>query len=189
VTYYPNHMIVPVTINTDSEVPGWLKELIPKGRVAGYMDFNSNIYGSCVVSEANPYNPEVVLDGKMSDAEKALDKETEIDWIGGFGPEGGLVVRLVLGEETADRSRMVTYFVDDENGEDRPEDHHGVSNVGFDITGKDGHMDELAGGSTFYVYAYVKRDLGPNNLHTILDIRDHPLETRTKALEIRPNHP
>ena len=33
------------------------------------------------------------------------------------------------------------------------------------------------------VIAYARRDLGPDNIHAMLDILDHPLETRTSALE------
>lgn len=184
-SYYPNFMVVPVKIEAGEKVPDWLLSLLPNGRIDGYMDFNPNVYGSYVVSAANPYNPEVVLDGKTSPAEKALNKEKEIGWIAGYGPQGGLVVRLVLSAKSAERSKVVTYFVDDQNGKDPPEDDPGVSAAGFEITGRDKDIGDLAKSDVFYIYAYVKHDLNPDNIHTQLDILDHPLQARTEALEIK----
>jgi hypothetical protein len=184
-TYYPNFMIVPVTIESASKLPDWLFNLIPNGRIDGYMDFNPNVYGSAVVSAANPFNPEVVLDGKTSPAEKALNREKEINWIAGYGPQGGLVVRLVLSQASAAQAKVTTYYVDDQTAKDPPEDDPGVSAAGFEITGRNHDLGQLARSDTFYIYAYAKRDLGPDNIHTQLDILDHPLQTRTTALEIK----
>lgn len=181
--YYDDSLSVPVTIAAASKVPDWLLEFIPKSRLRGYMDFNENVYGSHVFSAANPWQEGVVLDGEMSDAEKNLDLETEVDWLAGRGPEGGLVFRLLLEEQSGDLSKMTTYYVDDKNGEDPPEDEAGVSAVGFDITGTTGSVapEMVKRSASFTLMAYAKNDLTEENIHAVLDILDHPLRTETRA--------
>ncbi len=138
----------------------------------------------------------MVFDGRVAEAERNLDRETEIDWIAGYGPQGGLVVRLILDEDTRERVRMVTYYVDGVEKSDPPEEHPGGYMAGYDITGHDGSLkgivgaggevdhDEVIRGTIFYVHAYAKPDLRPDNAHTILDVLDNPLEVETGDLDV-----
>ncbi len=181
VSYYVNHMIWPITIKLPipPNLPDWLKSILPEIKFNGYMDFNENVYQSYAFSAANPYNQAAILDGKMNDAEKNMDRETPIDWIGGFGPQGTLFSRVLLPPQLTDMWDKLTYYDDDQTRKDPSEDFPGVTAVGFHLTGPtpmtDHSEDENWQGDTFYIYLYYKSDLTPDNASDILDILDHPV--------------
>jgi len=175
ITYYVNYMIWPMYIETPMD----LRSVIKKTVLHGYMDFNEGVYGSHPFNAANPYNDEVVLDGRMSEAEKEMDRQTPIDWNAGFGPAGAVVSRLVFPEEWS-MVKKLPYYVDDLNANDPPDDHPGTIGVGYDLVG----FEKLGKTSaTYYQYYYFKSRLSPDEVDTILNIRDHPLETRTRLLQ------
>jgi len=183
-SYYEDHVLVPVTIAAASKVPDWLLKFIPESRLYGYMDFNENVYGSYVFSAANPVHEDVVLDGKTSEAEKNLDREAEVDWLAGHGPQGGLVFRLILEGDSGELSKMTTYYVDDNTAEDPPEEVPGMSAVGFHITGATDSLsrDVVRRSADFSLYAYGKNDLTEDNVYEVLNVLDYPLTVETRVV-------
>jgi hypothetical protein len=166
-----NYNSFPVHIKSP-EMPNFLKGLMPKVRLKAFLDFNPYIKGFHSFSPANPYNDGVVLDGAMSAAEKNLDTKTPIDWIGGSGPQGAIVSRLILGKEISGKYKKKTYYLDDASVSDPPEDHKGVQGVGYMLEGEGKIVME----SSFECIIYIKQKLKPENIPEILDILDHPIQ-------------
>lgn len=181
-SYYVNHVVCPVTLIAPPDLPDFIQKIMPELKLAGFMDFNSNIYGTYPFSAANPFNKDVVLDGRMSEAEKNLDMNTPIDWIAGFGPQGAIVSRLILPGEAGSNTKKYTYYLDDETRADPPEDHPGLIGVGFDIKGMMEEGEAFTSG-TIYIYIYFKSELKPEDIGNILDIIDHPV--RVKVREVK----
>jgi hypothetical protein len=171
ISYYVNHMIWPMTM----DIPAI--SLVSIENFRGFMDFNENVFGSHPFSAANPYNKDVVFDGKMSEAEKRLDTQTEIDWTAGFGPQGSLVNRLYFVPRHA--AIQKPYFMDDPALEDSPEEFPGVHGAGYRLE----MPEDPVGSSTFYQYYYFMSDLKPEEVSRILDILDHPLEVKVRSIE------
>lgn len=173
VSYYVNHVIWPMKMDIPSN---WMP-LVKKVSFRGFMDFNTNVYGSCSFNNANPYNRDVILDGRMSEAEKNIDTDTPIDWIAGFGPQGAMLSRLVFVPEGNVAKHL--YYLDDETVKDPPEDHPGVSGVGYSLVGieKGGTR-----GAMSYQYYYYVGELAPQGVYSILDILDHPLDMETREI-------
>lgn len=175
ISYYPNHMIWPMLI----EVPKESVKLMKKISLRGFMDFNKNVYGSHSFNAANPLNKNVILDGHMSEAEKRLDTQTQVNWIAGFGPQGAVVNRLFFVPKTVDNMiKKVTYYLDDETAIDSPEDNPGVSGVGYYLTDLEKTLAE--GPAHIYQYYYFKSDLAPKDINQILDILDNPVQVKVK---------
>jgi hypothetical protein len=171
VEYYVNYNSFPVYMETP-DIPDFLKGLMPRMRLKAFFDFNPDIKGSHCFSPANPYNEDVVLDGSMSAAEQSLDTETHIDWVAGFGPQGAIVSRLIMGEEVGDKYKKKTYYMDDASISDPPEDHQGIQGVGYLLEGEGEYVREYS----FESIIYFKSELKPENVHEILDILDHPIK-------------
>ncbi len=179
ISYYTNHMIWPITMDMPS-IPGGLMNV---ENFRGYLDFNKNIYGSYSFCEPNPYNKDVVFDGKMSEAEKNLDTDTNVDWIAGFGPQGALVSRLFM-LPTKIYAKQVMYYYEDETAEDPPEENPGVVGIGYEM--KDMNMDlQTEGGAVSYQYYYYLSELKPDEVHRILNILDHPVKTKISAVNLQ----
>lgn len=170
ITYYVNHMIWPMVM----ELP--MARLLKIENFHGYLDFNQNVFGSCNFSAANPYHEGVVFDGRMGEAEKKLDTETNIDWNAGFGPQGAIIHRLYFEPRQA-VSKQLHYFIDDATMKDPPEDFPGVFGAGYHLV----FPEELLPQSTVYQYYYFLSRLRPEEVSRILDILDHPVEVRVKA--------
>jgi hypothetical protein len=183
ISYYVNHMIWPLTIEVPipPDLPDFIKAVLPELEVHGYMDFNENVYQSYSFSEANPYNQAVILDGKMSEAEKQLDRETPVEWIGGSGPQGAIFSRLFLPEHIAGQWEKRTFYVDDKTVDDSPEEHPGLTGVGFNLGGPT-PMKYKPGGDVFLIYIYFKTDLDPEKASNIIDILDHPVTVEVKPV-------
>ena len=156
--------------------------MLPELEVNGYMDFNENVYQSYSFSEVNPYNADAILDGKMSEAEKQLDRETPVDWIGGSGPQGAIFSRLILPDYLAGKWEKRTYYIDDKTRKDPPEDHPGLTGVGFNLGGATPIKDR-PGGDVFLIYIYYKTELDPKMASNIIDIIDHPLTVAVQPMK------
>jgi len=172
ISYYVNHMMWPLII----DVPFNSISIIKRVDTTGYMDFCPTVYGSYPFSAANPYNRNVVFDGKMSDAEKNLDRKTPIAWIAGFGPQGALINRLIIQPKGA--TVLLPYFLDDETIKDSPEDCKGTSAVGYKIIGT---KKQVRGTVTLQYYYFLSK-LKPAEVHKILDILDHPVKVKVKTI-------
>lgn len=171
VSYYANHLSWPVYI----DLPASALKVINKIDVYGYFDFCPAIYGSYPFNAANPYNTDVVFDGKMSEAEKNLDTKTPIDWNAGFGPHGAVINRLYFVPKGD--IELYTYFVDDKTKSDPPEDCAGVSAMGYKMVGFEKRTNIVA-----LQYYYFLKKLKPEQINDILDIHDHPVKVGTKSI-------
>jgi hypothetical protein len=178
VEYYVNYNSFPVYMETP-EIPDFLKGLMPQMRLKAFFDFNPDIKGSHCFSPANSYNEDVVLDGSMSAAEQGLDTETHIDWIAGFGPQGAIVSRLIMGEEVSAKYKKKTYYMDDASISDPPEDHQGIQGVGYLLEGEGEYVRKYS----FESIIYFKSELKPENVHEILDILDHPIQVEVTKVK------
>jgi len=176
VSYYANHVVWPLVMEIPTENLGIITDI----RFYGFMDFNPNVYGSYPFNESNPYNQDVILDGQMSEAEMDLDRETEISWSAGFGPQGALVNRLLMVPKPP-HLRQVTYYLDDETEKDPPEDFPGVSGVGYELIGFSANPGRQA--SVSYQYYYYMSKLRPEEIKRILDILDQPVKVSTRAVK------
>ena len=175
VSYFPNHFIWPVVM----KAPKVTVKLINKVSEWGFLDFNENIYGTRVFNAVNPLNPDVVLDGHMSEAEQKLDTHSPINWIAGFGPQLAIVNRLFYTPPLIDNIiKRTTYYLDDATGKDPSEDNPRVHGVGYYLTDVEKALP--AGAATQNLYFYFKSKLAPEDVNQILDIIDHPVEIKVR---------
>jgi hypothetical protein len=175
VKYYRNAFVS----SFELELPIQPNSVLKSFPLKGYLDFNENILGSQIYSGSNRPDPNVVLDGKQSEAEKALDTKTHTDWIIGHGPMGGIVCRLFFSDEW---SSVKTRFYMHENISESagPESDRGELAVGFDcidlekVTSKKGSLE---------VEFYLLHDFKPGDEKPIVAIRDQPLQFRVKQIQ------
>jgi len=172
ISYYVNHVIWPLKL----DIPFSVVKVVKKVTTYGYLDFCPAVYGSYSFSAANPFNKNVIFDGRMSAIEKTLDTKTEIGWNAGFGPQGALVNRLIYIPKEG--TKLFPYYLDDETVNDPPEDCPGVSRTGYKIVGTEGQ----APGTVAWQYYYYLSMLKPKEVYLILDILDHPVKINVKAI-------
>jgi hypothetical protein len=146
--------------------------------MTAYMDFSPAVYGSRVFSDVNPYNDQVVLDGKMEDAEKNLVMDKRTNWVAGFGEQGAMMCRVFFPEKWK-VVQILPFYVDDAARMDKPEDNPGVSAPGFNFVGFE-ELGALSG--TYYQYFYFKNRITPDNAGELLDILDQPLRTQVNPM-------
>ncbi|UCD86019.1 MAG: hypothetical protein JSU92_07445, partial [Deltaproteobacteria bacterium] len=172
---YPNSFIIPIHL----QVPLDAKVLLSDIQLHGANDFNENAYGTYYYDEHNPYNPEVVLDGKMSEAERKMDYKSDHDWLVVMTPYGTTVFRLIFPPEW-DFLNKGLYYKDDPMFEDPPEDNPGVIAVGFDI---DNFIDLKRGAYTYYFQYYFPHNFKVGDEKMILNIMDRPLEVKVHPIK------
>jgi len=175
ISYYVNHAIWPISMDVPINDLGLVKNI----NILGYLDLNANVYGSYPFNAANPYDQQVVLDGTMTEAEKKLDKTTEIDWSAGVGPQGALIVRLFMVPEMPGL-KQVTYYMDDKTAKNPYKDLPGLTGVGYELQGFTIDPDRPT--ATSYTYYYHLGQLKPEEVPSILDIVDHPVEVAVKPI-------
>ena len=122
----------------------------------------------------------VVLDGKMSDAEKGMDYETHHEWWALTGPEGNFMMRMVLPDKWRGTIPQKLYYVDDMGAEDPPETDPGSRCPGILL---DAMVDIPAGSHTFSNYYMVPEEDPPASAPTMLNILDHPLKVKAKPMQ------
>jgi len=172
IAYYANHVFWPLNM----DLPFNTLKVVKRVDFAGYFDFCPSIYGSYSFNAANPYNKGILFNGRMSAAEKNIDTKTEISWNAGFGPQGALINRLIFLPKGG--IKLFTYFIDDQNYNDPPEDCPGVSAIGYNIVGIETQRGTIAA----LQYYYLLKKLKPEEIHLILDILDYPAEVKVKAI-------
>ncbi len=130
----------------------------------------------------NSENPEgVVIDGRMSKAEKELDARKD-RWIIVSGEQAHSLVRVLFLDDI-DPDRTLVY-VDDKNKRDRNDRDYGQwGNAGYDVDLKaEGSVVLLTRPSyTIMLYFYQPPDFDVSRKDEILDILDKPLEVRIGA--------
>ncbi len=164
-------------------VPRGVSSLLKGSYMLYTIDFNQNFLGSYYFDPVNP-DP-VVLDGKMTEQEKNLDRETHHNWYAVGGDIGNLVERFIVPDEWKNFVKITTFYVDDSSEEDPPEAEPGRHQVGFKISG----MFEVPPGKYEYRLYYMvsEKKLNQSTVQPWLNILDHPLKISVQKLEQKIN--
>jgi hypothetical protein len=126
----------------------------------------------------NRFDDAVVIDGKVSEAEKALRVDADSRWIALVGPRGASINRLVLPKSwTFATSRLA--HAEDERLIEPPESEAGTIGVGYNI---DGVINIPRGRHTIEVQFYFPAHFQVGDEQRILDIIDHPLTVHVSAV-------
>jgi hypothetical protein len=182
--YYPNSCVFPMSVNVNNPEMMELVTRVADINSMGGLDYNEHGYGIHHYDSINPYDPQVVFDGRMSDAERRLNTTEDLDWIVGYRPgSGGVLVRFYMPEEFSGIVKGL-YYLEDDSKPEPPEDHPGTIAHGFQYkmnleNVKEGHY-------TAYTQFFFKPDLVPGREKTLLDIFDHPLEVKSTPLDKTP---
>ena len=177
VAYYRNSIQARFTLDLPFSIDTFVKTLPLKG----YLDFNRHISGSRIYSQSNPPAAELVLDGTLSDQERALDRQQSCNWIVGYGPYGCIINRMYFCDAWADVKRSF-YLNEDLGRAYDPEDDPGEMAIGFDVQGFE-DLDTDKG--TFILYFYFigsERDFQPGQERAIIDILDRPLQVVCRGI-------
>lgn len=175
-TSYSNSYIVPVHLN----VPIDADVLLSDFKLHGENDFNENAYGTYYYDENNPYNPDIVLDGKMSEAEKNMDYKSDHDWLVLKGPYGASVFRIVFPPEW-DFINKGLYYKDNPEIADPPEDNPGLVATGFDM---DGFINLKKGTYSYSFHFYFPHHFEVGDEKMILNILDRPLKVKVSSVNL-----
>jgi len=179
--YYPNCCFFPMTLSVQNTELMKLAAKIAKMNFVSVLDYNQNGYGIHSYDAVNPYNPEVVFDGKTSEAEKNLRTNVDLDWVVGYRPGiGGVMVRFYLPPEFQGITKGL-YYLEDASHLDPPEDHPGLTAHGFQYSINLAAIEQ--GQHTLYSQYYFKPGLIPGQEKIILDIVDNPLQVKSAPLE------
>jgi len=172
--YYPSYFLVPLKL----QIPGLPKFVIRDFSMVQTLDFTHHFYGAKYYDAVNTRG--VVLDGKMSEAEKNLDLESTRTWYCATGPVGTVFVRYVYPGIMETNIYTEGYYVDDATKKDPPEEEPGQSNAGIWMK----NLAELGKGTYKYNgYFLFPKDFSWSNRDRILNMADHPIEVTTKKVE------
>ncbi len=164
---------------SDLYVPFNPKYFVCEGsRFTAGLDFRKTTYGARVFTKDNE---SLIIDGKMSDAEKNRVQPNQ-DWIAGYLPNrAALMSRMVYDPEMVRHgAKMNFHYLDDETVNDEPEHEPGQHQVGYTIDVKAFPKGKYYVGFQIYT-AY---DFEPGQVQELLDIDDQPLRvTRTAGPE------
>ena len=167
---YPGFFILPIHLYVPLDADLLLSDV----DLHGENDFNENAYGMYYYDEHNPWNPEVVLDGRMSRTEKDMDYKSDREWLVVTGPQGTFVGRAVYPSEW-DFVNKGLYYVDDPGFEDAPEDNPGSIAVGFNM---ENYIALKKGAFDYCFHGYFPQDFKVGDERMILDIMDRPLKVK-----------
>jgi hypothetical protein len=172
--YYPSYFIIPLKI----KVPSLPNAMLHNFRMVITVDFNRQFWGSNYYDAVNTAG--VKLDGKMSDAEKKLDLNTNRRWYCVTGPVGTVFVRYILSPAMDKIVSTPGYYVDDTTQPDPPEEEPGQSNVGLVFK----NFAQLPPGNYSYnAYFYFPVNFKWGDQKRILDIVDHPLSVKVDSIQ------
>lgn len=171
--YYPSFFIYPMTL----DIPLNLRTVLTDISLHGATDFTAAAGGWHYYDAKNPLHPEVVFDGRMSEAEKKMNLAHDHDWLALVGPAGNHLHRLFFPKEWSFVKKEV-YYRDDKTARDLPEDEPGLFSVGYEfknfIALKKGH-------TTYYMHYYFPRDFKPGEEARILNVVDQPLQVKARV--------
>jgi hypothetical protein len=164
-TTMPTNVDLPVDLS-DSEGTSWYKLLVDlsKERAKGWKFYNEK--------NSTP----VTIDGKMDAAEQKLNKAWP-SWNCMFGPEGAIMVRMVL-DKRAQRATNQLYYSDNVEEEEAPEfepGNFGTVGLKVDLTG-------LTSGTYAgdYIIWYAPAPFAQGDEQKYLDILDSPLQRQVQ---------
>lgn len=172
VTHYPNFFVMPIHLKVPVDADVFLSDFA----LHGENDFNPNARGIHYYDAQNSYHPDIVFDGKMSEAEKNMDYGSDHDWMVLTGPHGTCVFRIVFPPEW-DFINKGLYYKDDPGYNDPPEDDPGAMAAGFDM---ENFIDLKKGSFSYYFHYYFPRDFEVGDESRALNIMDRPLEVKAR---------
>jgi hypothetical protein len=173
--YYPDFFIYPMTL----DIPLDLKTLLTDLELHGATDFTQAAYGWHYYDEYNPWNRDVVLDGKMSRAELNMNYSENRDWHVNTGKPGTFLHRIFFPEKWGFITKGL-FYVDNAELEDPPEDNAGLIATGYNF---ERFIDLKKGSATYWMHYYFPQDFEPGDESRILNILDHPVRVKARALQ------
>lgn len=156
----PTNMNVPINLDRD-----------PPSIARLSTDFSPRAKGW---SFYNSYNKKpFAIDGKMSSKERSIDKRFPL-WNVAYGPEGGLITRLVFEEpQLTKNANSRLYYLDNAKAKDAPEHEDGS----WGCMGFDTEISGLATGLHRGVYyVYYRSGFRYGEEQPFLDVIDNPLK-------------
>lgn len=183
IVHYPTFIIFPVTVNT----PIGFGALLTDMKVRSLNEFRKEAFGLGLhyYDRHNPYRPDVLIDGRVSEAEKALNTANDSRWIALVGEHGASVNRLVLPKSwTFAKVRLSA--VEDSARREPPEAEPGTFGLGYEI---DGLVNIPRGSHTIEVQYYFPEHFAVGDEQRILDIVDRPLTVATAPILLSPAGP
>lgn len=184
-SYFANQSIIPIVYEQprvsgiQAFISSAMMRIIPEDRMDVYIDFTPAVYGAHVFSNVHPRNKDVVADGKMSEAEKALDLTARTDWVASDSDQGDVLFRGELPDIFND-STVGLFYKDDKNLKDPPESDPGLCAIGYSLysVSKIFSDPDVATGMVINLYVYYKPEFGEGEVEKILDILDHPVKLK-----------
>lgn len=176
--YYPTYFIYPMMIDFPVNLRTYLTDIT----IHGAQDYTRAGFGMHYYDTANPYNDNVVLDGKMSQEEKDLNLTHDHTWLAVTGPQWSSVHRLFFPEEWGFIKKQV-YYRDDAEAKDPPEDDPGEFAVGYEFAN---FINVSKGPVTYYMHYYFPDQFKVGDEKRVLDIVDRPIKTSITAIPARP---
>ncbi len=173
--YWPNFFIYPMTL----DIPLDLKSILTDLDLHGATDFTENAYGWHYYDRYNPYSEDVVLDGKMSEAEKSMEFKRDRSWHVNTGPQGTFFHRIFFPDEW-DFITKGLFYMDNAELADAPEDNPGLVANGYHF---DRFVDLKKGHATYWMHYYFPQDFEPGKEARILNILDRPLEVEVRQVK------
>ena len=170
--FYPNFFATPIQVNTPVNPGSVLRSFTMRYAIDWLKDMEGAKYYDPVNTRG------VVLDGKMSPEEQEMDYATGHEWYALTGPQGNLVVRMILPEQWRKIVPVKLYYVDDVTASDPPESDPGQRCPGFML---DAMADIPAGKYKYYLYYMVPETKPPQSVPAMLNIIDHPLQVTARA--------
>lgn len=171
--YYPSYFEIPLRLG----IPKVGESLLKKVTMAVTLDFNHLFYGTKYYDAVNKQG--MTLDGIMSDAEKNLDRKTSHRWWLVNGPQGTVMSRYALPPNMDKIVTTPTYYVDDKNALDPPEEEPGQSNVGLVL---ENFMILPPGEYKYTSFFYMPANFKWGDQDRILNMLDKPLQVKVTAL-------
>ena len=139
----------------------------------GGSDYTHRAVGMRFYSSSNPQG--VVVDGRMSPEEEALDRGDHA-WTLLAGPQGNMLARVELGPGLRETLGKQLLYSDDILKDNAPEDETGtVPRIAFSFTNL---MALKKGKYAYNIRFYFLPPYSPGQEKAYLDILDHPLEVR-----------
>jgi len=163
---------------SDLYVPFNPKYFVCEGsRFTAGLDFRKNTYGAKVLTKDNKA---LIIDGKMSEAEKNRVQPHQ-DWIAGYLPNrAALMSRMIYDPAMVKHgAKMNFHYLDDETVNDEPEHEPGQHVVGYTIDVKAFPKGKYYVGFQIYT-AY---DFDEAQIQELLNVDDAPLKVKRTGTE------
>ena len=149
-------------------------------RFTAGLDLRKSAYGSQVFTRDNRGDSGMILDGRMSEAEKRLSVANQF-WIAGFLPNNAaLMSRMRYDPELIRRGAILDlYYLDDEASNDGPENEPGQHIIGYTMD-----IRKFPAGTYHMGFqVYQAFDFKPGQEQELLNIDDKPLQVKAGSPE------